>query len=123
MNKAFIFDMDGVIVDSENVWMRYEKSFLNEIFGEEIAEKIGDTIGSTIYEIYDTAAKYGFSMDKEQYTKLYDQQAAFIYSKADITLGIEKLAEYLTSQRFKLGVVSSSRTAWINQVIPRLDFR
>ena len=45
MNKAFIFDMDGVIVDSEKTWLEYENNLLEKILGNEIVDKIGDTVG------------------------------------------------------------------------------
>lgn len=122
-NRAFIFDMDGVIINSEQAWLLYRDTFLSELLGEKIASKVGDTIGMTVNEIYDIAAKEGFSMNKQKYFELYDKQAAYIYSKATITPDIDKLAERLVVLGFTLGLVTSSRTTWIKNVLPRLTFK
>ena len=42
MNQTFIFDMDGVIVDSEQGWGLYGKGLSEKFFGKEIAEKLND---------------------------------------------------------------------------------
>lgn len=121
--KAFIFDMDGVIVDSERAWKTYGAGFLAELFGKDIAEKVGDTIGMTIDGEYEKAAAYGFHMDRDLYYKLYDEKAAYIYTKANITEGIEKLVHTLLANNYALGLVSSSRLNWINAVIEKLSFK
>lgn len=122
MNKAFIFDMDGVVIDSENTWRLLEKEWYDTFLGKDVAEKMGDLIGLTVNAIYDKAVSFGFSMDKETYMKMYDKQAAFIYSKANVTKRIDDLAKILVKHGFKLGLVSSSRQAWINHVLPRIGF-
>lgn len=122
MQKAFIFDMDGVLVDSENAWKQYGDGFLDDLLGKEIAQKIGDTIGMTVNTIYDKAVGYGFSMDKEKYFALYDEQASRMYVKAKITQGLDALVKTLLDHNFKLALVSSSRRTWIDYVLPRLSF-
>lgn len=122
MNKAFIFDMDGVIVNSEQAWVKYGSNFLKDLFGAEIAEKIGDPIGMTVSLVYEKATQNGFSMNKDKYLKIYDKQAAYIYSKANITEGVEKLAQTLLKSGYKIGLVSSSRLNWINHILPKLSF-
>lgn len=122
MNKAFIFDMDGVVIDSENSWEKYGGNFLQNLLGKEITEKIGDTIGMTVNTIYDIAVENGFSIDRKDYYKLYDKRAAYVYSKSQLTPGIENLAAKLISLGFKIGLVTSSRSIWANNVLPRLSF-
>jgi HAD superfamily hydrolase (TIGR01509 family) len=98
-------------------------SFLEELFGKDIAKKVGDTIGMTIEQEYTKAAAYGFHMDKTEYYKRYDEKAAYIYSKANITRNLEKLAQTLLLLEYTLGVVSSSRKNWIDTVISKLSFK
>lgn len=123
MNKAFIFDMDGVIVDSENAWEKYAKGFFEQLVGSEIAEKVGDLIGMTVNEAYEKSVHYGLSMDKDIFVKAFDEKAAHVYSKASIAPGVSALVERLIKLGFKLGIVSSSRQNWIQHVLPRLSFR
>ena len=121
MNKAFIFDMDGVIVDSESLWLRYEKQFLPELFGEEIYAKMIDQIlGNTISKIYEIACGYGCTMEKEKFVEIYDSYAKIVYKKANITPGIEALIDKLIAMNFRLALVSSSRQPYIDIVLARI---
>lgn len=122
MNKAFIFDMDGVIVNSEPVWEVYEQKFLPEIMGEKLYSQIKDQIlGNSVSGIYRVASDYGFKMDKIQFGKIYDEYATTVYNQAQFSDGIEALIDKLASMNFKLGLVSSSRQYWIDLVLNKLD--
>jgi len=121
MNKAFIFDMDGVIVNSEPVWEIYEQKFLPEIMGKKLYSQIKDQIlGNSVSGIYSIASDYGFKMDKAQFEKIYDEYATIVYDEAKLTDGIEPLINKLITMDFKLGLVSSSRQYWIDLVIDKL---
>lgn len=121
MNKAFIFDMDGVIINSEAVWAKYEKDFLIEMVGQEIFEKIKDhTIGSTTSVIYDLAYKAGLNMEKKEFLKRYDEQAKIIYSLSAPTNDINKLLQKLKDLNFRIGLVSASFPEWIEIVLEKI---
>lgn len=121
MNKAFIFDMDGVIVDSESVWPQYEQKFFDGLLGKNTYVKVKDQIlGATLNEIYEILCNYGLIMSKKDYIRTYDTYAKKVYATAKITQDLEKLLEQLISLDFKLGIVSSSRKNWINIVLKRL---
>ena len=124
MNKAFIFDMDGVIVNSELVWEVYEQKFLPEILGEKLYSQIKDQIlGNSVSGIYSIASGYGIKIDKAQFEKVYDGYATKVYNEAKLTAGIETLIDKLVTMDFKLGLVSSSRQYWIDIVLSRLNNR
>lgn len=124
MNKAFIFDMDGVIVNSEPVWEVYEQKFLPEIMGEKLYSQIKDQIlGNSVSGIYSIASGYGLKIDKARFEKAYDGYATKVYSEAKLTDGIETFIDKLVTMDFKLGLVSSSRQYWIDLVLSRLDNR
>lgn len=124
MSRAFIFDMDGVITDTERMWRKICGSNpLVGLFGEEIARKIGDLAGMSVNTVYEKAIAHGASMDYGEYLKRYDEKAALVYSEVSITEGIEELVEKLISWKFELGLVSSARGKWIDYVLSRLSFR
>ena len=119
MNRAFIFDMDGVIVDSETMWLKYDSTFLEKILGKELAAEIGDTIGISVKTVYESAKKLGFSMPYKEFQKLYDEAAFAIYEQAALTPDVEKLISFLTSQNIKIGLVSSSPISWIHKALSK----
>lgn len=126
MNKprrAFIFDMDGVLIDSESSWVKYDTSFLLKMFGKDIADKIGVTVGLTVNTVYERAVSFGAVADKDKFIEMYDNQAHSIYSQSEITKDIDHLVAELDKLNFRLGLVSSSRQNWIDKVLPRLSFR
>ena len=92
------------------------------MFGEEIAEKLGNTIGMTLKDEYREAVKLGYSVDYKEFFKRYDKKASSVFSKSKITDGVEKLAEELIMLNFKLGLVSSSSRKWIDYLLSRLSF-
>jgi len=119
--KAFIFDMDGVIIDSEPVWERYEQVFLAELMGQETYLKIKDQIlGNSINAIYQIASQHGLKTSKQEYLRIYDDYAKKVYSEAKLTPGIREFIEKLLGLDFKLGLVSSSRQNWIDLVLEKL---
>ncbi len=124
MNKAFIFDMDGVIVNSEPVWERYEKKFLPTLMGKVTYLSIKDQIlGNSVSGIYRVASCYGLQMDKKLFEQIYDKYATKVYEEAEITDGIKQLIDKLTVMNFKLGLVSSSRQYWIDLVLEKLKVK
>lgn len=122
MNKAFIFDMDGVFVNSEAYWAVYEHKFLPQLFGEEIAGKIGDMVGRSINDTYTKAKGLGYNIDIQEYYRRFDEISLKVYAEAEITPGIEELADKLQGHGFKLALVSSSPQSWIDQVLARISF-
>ncbi|MCH7604373.1 HAD family phosphatase [Patescibacteria group bacterium] len=122
MNKAFIFDMDGVLIDTEREWTARNGGDIINVFGEKIAQKLGDTIGATVRNEYQKAISMGYSMGYNEYLGRYDKEAAGIFSRAEVTGGVGQLAEKLLKLNFKLGLVSSSPRKWIDFLLPRLSF-
>lgn len=121
MNKTFIFDMDGVMVNSEPVWEYYEKQFLPQIMGNNIYGKVKTQIlGNSRSKIYDIATSYGMVCDKEKFVKIYDDFAPIVYKKSALTPLLEVAIENLINKGFQLGLVSVSNQKWINIVLNKL---
>ncbi|MBI3956168.1 HAD family phosphatase [Candidatus Gottesmanbacteria bacterium] len=122
-HRLFVFDMDGVLVASEKVWMETEPTFLHDLFGKEIARGIGDTIGMSIGEIYNKAVTLGATLDKKEFDRLSNEAAIRVYGRCSISEGTDELVDYLLSNHWQLALLSSSPMLWIDQVLVRLPWR
>lgn len=122
MNKAFIFDLDGVIIDDESIWEEAKKKIYLSLFGQEIYHKMGSTIGINIDGIYERAVQYGSTVPKEKLIDAFYKGASVIYHTAPILPGIEELAETLKEYNYTLGIVSASPREWIDIVVERIHF-
>lgn len=123
MNKAFIFDMDGVIVNCEPQWEEFKKQYYPKKLGDETYEKMGPTIGMTLDGIYEKAVSLGANIEKESFLEGFFKEAPLIYKNALIVDGIERLTQVLIEQGFSLGLVSASPQAWIDIVLAKLPFK
>ena len=122
MNKTFLFDMDGVIVDSERSWVAHDTQILGRLFDERIRNYIGNTTGIGVRGIHDRARAAGSDINFGELEKVYEVAAMDTYDRAPITPGVEDLAAKLISWKFKLALVTSSPKRWIDRVVPRLSF-
>ncbi len=121
MSPAIIFDMDGVIIRSEQLWNEREPPYLRRILGPDIASQIsGKTRGLSASMIYEWAKGLGYRGSKSEMYKGYDVLAKRIYEEGPITEGIDGLIRALHEKDVILGLVSSSRKPWIMTVVGRL---
>jgi len=123
MEKAFIFDMDGVLIDSEHGWLPYETPMLERILGKAIATAVGDTTGLGLEKLYEKARALGSAITKQEVVDGYNSVVNDVYAHAPLTAGSNTLAERLTTLGFKLGLVTQSPQSWIDHVVPRLAFK
>lgn len=119
--RAFLFDMDGVLADSENEWERlgYD-TLLKEHFGEELFSKVEIRGGVSIKGIFDLFVQAGWRGDYVDFEKKNIEMGERIYATIPLTEGIEELIKYLADQGFKIGVVSSSLLPWVNTLVDRI---
>jgi HAD superfamily hydrolase (TIGR01509 family) len=118
--KAVIFDMDGVIVDTENQWAEAEKEIYQEATGENIDPEqfSGMSITNTYNEL---SEKFGTRISGEEFFQLYDERAEKIYTrKASIREGMKDLVDELGSRNgLKLGMVTGSY--WPEYILNRFN--
>ena len=123
MNKAFIFDLDGIIIDNELMWEEAKKEIYTTLFGEEIYSKMGHTMGMDMPSIYRRAVELGANVSLQSMLDEFYRHALNIYAKAPITKGVKRLADSLVKDGYSIGLVSTSPMDWINRVINRLSFK
>lgn len=119
--RVVLFDMDGVIVDSEQHWGRIwrEKIFPQVTGNPSLGEVTGRDYRETIPEL---DQKYGLESDLEAVLSEFESYGREIYAeKAGSSDELLALFDDLRDRDLAVGIVSSSPREWIQAVVDRFD--
>ncbi len=121
--EAALFDMDGVLVDSEDYWVEREREELLPTAVPDHDVAVSEITGMNYREIYDyLEAEYGTAVSAERFERLFEETANRIY-REDVTLleGTHDLLATLEQRDVPTAIVSSSPHDWIGIVLERFD--
>jgi beta-phosphoglucomutase-like phosphatase (HAD superfamily) len=119
--RAFIFDLDGVIIETEPLWKIKKQEILHELFGKDILHTIGHTKGVSLDGIYDLGKIAGADVDYDQFVDFFHAAAEEVYSHSPINKDIDDLVMYLHKNNYLVGLVSASPMSWVSVVLERLN--
>ncbi len=123
--QAVIFDMDGVIVDSEYHWRKEEEKLFSRIFIGVTKEELDITVGMNIRGILEMfKEKLDPNTTREDFFTEFNRLALDIYSnKVVMNSGIKDLLDRISQKGIPIALASSSRNKWVDIVIDRFSIR
>jgi len=123
MLKAVIFDMDGVLVDSEPMWrIVMIKGFCSVglDFTEADCRKTTGMRLDEVIEHWHKLTPWDSKSNKELHDEIIDDLCAMIMDKGVAMSGAIEAIEYFAKKNFKIGLASSSNNKLIATVIKKL---
>lgn len=122
--KAVLFDMDGIVIDSEIYWEKIEKKYARikglkytEAYRREIMALSERELAEVL------RARYGLKEAMEQIVAERGDMALGIYQKkAKLLPGFLLLIKKIRG-KYKIALVSSSPFEWINLILQRFKLR
>ncbi len=123
--QCVIFDMDGVIIDSEEIHKKaYYETF--QSLGVHVSEELYKTFtGSSTINAFQKLVEY-FNLDKDPKDLVLDKRARYVnFFENDPNLqlvsGVENLIKHLYNKGLTLVLASSSAMVNINRVFDRFN--
>jgi len=122
---AVIFDMDGVLVDSEHWWAPLQDKFFTELVGQWNEKSRQGIMGRSLKDIHSVLqTKYGLKMGWLEFADSYGQRAKPLYQKqCNLMPGLPQVLDRLKQQSLKLALASSSFHSWIEIVLERFALK
>ena len=123
-SKAFIFDMDGVLVDSEGYWKQAEFEVFTSLGVEVTEEQANLTKSMTTFEV--AQFWYEKSPWKNVYLEVVEQLVvskviALIETEDCLIEGVKSFIEKLKEKKYKIGLATNSPKRIIPVVLKKLD--
>jgi HAD superfamily hydrolase (TIGR01509 family) len=123
--EAVVFDMDGVLLDSEPLHHQVVNALLAEEGAELALDEYLNYVGTTLEDTWaDVIARFGLRRTFEYYRDRYDEEILKVYqTQAELLPGAAWLIGELEGRGKRLAVASSSRTAWVETCLASVRLR
>lgn len=123
--KAVIFDMDGVLVDSERQWKLAAEDQLRRLAPRWTDADSETIVGLGVVELHEYLERHHApAPPRAEFLRLCDGLAEEVYGRrVTPAAGLEGLLAALAARGAKVGLASSSPRPWVDRVLDRFALR
>ena len=124
--EAVIFDMDGVLIDSEPLWKIAMEAVFSEVGCPLTRQDFQKTVGLRIDEVINYwHAQVGWegATAQEVEDKIMQRMVQLIHENGDPLPGVIETIDYLKERGIKIGLATSSYDVLIDAVLGTLGIR
>ncbi|WP_163654483.1 HAD family phosphatase [Listeria sp. PSOL-1] len=119
--KAIVFDFDGTMIDTENLWHQITMDYIKEAYGidlpNEVYESIIGTSEEPLHDYMQTETNGKF--DSAAFTRHVSNEIHSMRDELVLREGVMRIFDYATQRRFKIGLATSSTREWVMPVLKR----
>ena len=124
MIKAVVFDMDGVLVNSEYYWGIVERDLLPELGVAYSAQTRAAMLGKNLTSAVETLRQMNPTLTEEKIRSTFMNAAIPIYGEqVELAKGAIELLTSLREKHIHIGLASSSPVTWVDMVLDRFQLR
>ena len=123
--QGIIFDMDGVIIDSEHIWHKVDTEFLHQ-FGGTLTNELHEKMMGSTAEHVSTMMKNLFDIDMP-IEKIIETRLSRVYElchkELELIPGFQKLISEIQKLPVRIGLASGGTNELIDLVLDKFDLR
>lgn len=123
--RAVIFDMDGVLIDSEKHWLTQGRDLVARWIPGWTDEKQAGVAGLSGRPLFEFLCRHhGLEASEEAFLEDYNESIREIYTiHARLIDGVVPLLDEISASNLKLALATSSPRKWIDVVAGRFGFQ